>query len=169
MGKKLKPVSVNDVEIDTTATQADIKNAESVTSAPTVDLDKPITADVALNSTASESEMIAALEKTNQELVRENDELKERITGYLEEIDRLKNAAVKTETVPKNSAEMQALIDENDSYLMKISELTFENAKLKAQAKNPPKCPSPVVPSHREIPNKIGFGRPNRNGYSDWN
>lgn len=62
----------------------------------------------------------------SDELIRmsnENSELTDKLAEYIDEIKSLKE-------------EIQKLTDENDKHLMKIAELSFENATLQASLKN---------------------------------
>ena len=66
----------------------------------------------------------------------ENEKLKAKLAEYVEEARALrKKAEAKAEESPEAArlrAEVKRLQDENDKYLMRISELTFELAKAEA-------------------------------------
>ena len=81
----------------------------------------------------SESELekldrLESVEKANYELVNENTDLKDRIAGYLSEIDDLKKSAAKS--YENKIAELK---EENTKLLVKISELTFDLAKAESE------------------------------------
>ena len=81
----------------------------------------------------SESELekldrLESVEKANYELVNENTDLKDRIAGYLSEIDDLKKTAAKM--YENKIAELK---EENTKLLVKISELTFDLAKAESE------------------------------------
>lgn len=162
MAKKVKPVAVNDVEIS----QTDPIVVVPETNTPVKAVKENITADAILDAKPDPTDIITGLESANARLADENDMLKTKIAEYISELESLKNAKSST---PANdsSDELDALRKENDEYLMKISELTFELAKIKAQTSSP-KNTSSVCPSHREIVNPYNGFR-NSNGYSDWN
>lgn len=99
-------------------------------------------------------------------LSKENSDLTDKLASYIEEIESLK-------------AETKKWKDEYDNHLVKISELTFENATLKAQIDEMSKGKNLEV-------NENGVRKPiqvrqstnvpyihqvncNKNGYSDWN
>lgn len=96
-------------------------------------------------------EKIDALEKHCLELEEENAKLSDSVNSYLEELDVLKkkrgakaasnaeesslaalgdDLADSSHELGEMRRQLKDLREENDSYLMKISELTFENAKL---------------------------------------
>ena len=148
-------------------------------------------------------EKIDALEKHCLELEEQNSKLSESINSYLEEIEALKSKKAaevqidgemslvdlkkELDQARKEIAEMRKslkeLREENDSYLMKISELTFENAKLTCQLQEIEKSmvmsASPthntsarvaaVRPNTRTMKNQPQFANPYlQNGYQDW-
>ena len=81
----------------------------------------------------SESELekldrLESIEKANYELVNENTDLKDRIAGYLSEIDDRKKSAAKP--YENKIAELK---EENTKLLVKISELTFDLAKAESE------------------------------------
>lgn len=148
-------------------------------------------------------EKIDALEKHCLELEEENAKLSDSVSSYLEEIEVLKSKrAVETpldgemsmldlkrelDEARREIAEMRKslkeLREENDNYLLKISELTFENAKLTSQLQEIEKSlamsatptHSPTVrkaavrPSTGTMKNQPQFANPYlQNGYQDW-
>lgn len=148
-------------------------------------------------------EKIDALEKHCLELEEQNSKLSESINSYLEEIETLKSKKAaevqidgemslvdlkkELDQARKEIAEMRKslkeLREENDSYLMKISELTFENAKLTCQLQEIEKSmvmsASPthntsarvaaVRPNTGTMKNQPKFANPYlQNGYQDW-
>ena len=143
-----------------------------------------------------------SIEKRCISLEEEKSKLEEKIDEYLSEIENLKSDRsvklddgskvefdeVKTliESYKKDishfKAKTQELRDENDSYLLKISDLTFDNAKLTSQlqeieksltmasSKSHNDCQSrKIAPSHTTIKNQPQFANPYlQNGYQDW-
>lgn len=148
-------------------------------------------------------EKIDSLEKHCLELEEENSKLSDSVNSYLEEIEILKSKkAIETpidgemslvdlkrelDKARREIAEMhkslKELREENDNYFMKISELTFENAKLTSQLQEIEKSMimaatpthntniriAAVQPSTRSIRNQPQFANPYlKNGYQDW-
>lgn len=129
----------------------------------------------------SESELekldrLESVEKANYELVTENNDLKDRIAGYLVEIEDIKKSAAKQ--YEKQIAELK---EENTKLLVKISELTFDLAKaeseldtVKQTIKAPQKAPppvqqKPVQSQSRRISYPQQRNMYHNNGYGDWN
>lgn len=132
----------------------------------------------------SESELekldrLESVEKANYELVTENTDLKDRIAGYLSEIDDLKKSAAKP--YENKIAELK---EENTKLLVKISELTFDLAKAESEldtmkqtintSQNPQKSsPSvqqkPVQSQSRRISYPQQQSMYHNNGYGSWN
>lgn len=136
---------------------------------------------------------VSALETEIKRLTEVNSELTEKMSKYIDEIDQLKadlanaKATVSNNTtVEDNSADLNAKINElqneNDQYLIKISELTFENAKLRNEMQNMTNTSgsrltkdTSTLERPRNIPiESIMVNYQNRNpyrnnGYSNWN
>ena len=126
------------------------------------------------------------LEKTVSALNKENAALKDKVAEYVEEVtelrEKVKNTVVKevikevVKEVPVEGSsaalekEVKALREENDEYLIKISELTFENAKLKCEAEEAAKA-KPVKSEHPKVQPYPNVYRNSAalNGYSAWN
>ena len=163
--------------------------------------EKPVSKILPSSSNSELKEKIATLEKHCVELEEANAQLTDSINTYLEEIDALKrsndgesggeeesNEALKkaldaaNSEISKLKRSEKELREENDSYLMKISELTFENAKMTSQlqelSKSLAMSASPtyrnaraprIQPSTATIPNQPQFANPYlKNGYQDW-
>ena len=112
-----------------------------------------------------------------ERLTKVNADLTDKIAGYLEEIDELK---IKTD-----GAREKALQEEVDRLTLRVSELTFENARLKAdlahaaqvQEQHSPDSLAPAIAteskqnSNQNIPvsKPIKYPCYTNNGYSDWN
>lgn len=143
-----------------------------------------------------------SIEKRCIRLEEEKSKLEDKIDEYLTEIENLKSDKsvklddgskvefdeVKTliESYKKDlshfKAKTQELRDENDSYLLKISDLTFDNAKLTSQLQEIEKSltmassksydaghPMKIAPSHCTMKNQPQFANPYlQNGYQDW-
>lgn len=148
-------------------------------------------------------EKIDALEKHCLELEEENAKLSDSMNSYLEEIEVLKSKrAIETpldgemslvdlkkeldkarHDIVEMRKSLKELREENDNYLLKISELTFENAKLTSQLQEIEKSLSMsatpthessirkvvVQPSTGTMKNQPQFANPYlQNGYQDW-
>ena len=148
-------------------------------------------------------EKIDVLEKHCLELEEENAKLSDSVSSYLEEIEALKSKrAIETpldgemsmidlkreldearHEIVEMRKSLKDLREENDNYLLKISELTFENAKLTSQLQEiekslamsaTPTHESParraaVQPSTGTMKNQPQFANPYlQNGYQDW-
>ena len=113
---------------------------------------------------------------------KENDGLKDKIAEYVEELAKLRDDAAKKpaseqpgEDVPELKSELKRLRDENDKYLMRISELSFDNARMTSSMQEmEKKLPAArlVTSSAKPVqqyPNVYRGVRTSRNGYSDWN
>lgn len=146
---------------------------------------------------------IDALEKHCLELEETNAKLTDSVNAYIEELDQLKSKKAEDakidgefslndlkneldaarKEISKMKKSLKELRDENDSYLMKISELTFENAKLTSQLQEIEKSVTMAVspthyttarkavvrPSHITMKNQPQFANPYlQNGYQDW-
>lgn len=137
-------------------------------------------------------EAFEKMEKVVSDLSAENSALKDKMAEYVEEItslrEQVKNPNVvekivekevikevpvanDTEEIEKLRKEIKSLQDENDKYLMRISELTFENAKMTATINNSAKkqsAPGDPAGSQQQYRNVYrNMGR--MNGYSSWN
>lgn len=145
-------------------------------------------------------EKIETLEKHCVELEEANAKMTDSINAYLEEIDALKKSKSGDSSAGESVEDLKKALDaanaeiaelkksakdlrkENDDYLMKISELTFENAKMTSQLQEVKKSLSMagapthgdpksavVKPSTATMPNQRQFANPYlQNGYQDW-
>lgn len=148
------------------------------------------------SSNAEMKEKIDSLEKHCVELEEANAKLTDSINTYLEEIDALKKSSKPaeaddglkksldsaTQEVSKLKKELKDLRQENDDYLIKISELTFENAKMTSRLQEIEKqaamtavpthgspTKSNLKPSTATMRNQPQFANPYlQNGYQDW-
>ena len=143
-----------------------------------------------------------SIEKRCISLEEEKSKLEEKIDEYLSEIENLKSDRsvklddgskvefndVKTliesykKDISRFEAKTQELRDENDSYLLKISDFTFDNAKLTSQLQEIEKSLTmasskshndgqtrKIAPSHGTMKNQPQFANPYlQNGYQDW-
>lgn len=112
---------------------------------------------------------LETVENENLRLNRENQDLTERIAQYLDEIEKLKASKKQDE----DSDMLKKLTEENDKYLMKISELTFENAKLEAKLQNLQSARSQPRQQHVSARSSdyrnVYRTSASQNGYSSWN
>ena len=105
------------------------------------------------NESAAESlldiDELGALRLEVKRLNEENAQLTDKLAAYIEaqQDSKADDSCISAE-LDKLRNENNALRDENDTYLMKISELTFENAKLMSQlqqlSKDTPEVQVPV-------------------------
>lgn len=192
MAKK-KPVNdaFEDVNIEINTPDSDDKiNASKPKDIPEIDTSKYA---VNMMLTADMKKKLDEYESTveqNSTLVKQNDELMQKISEYVEEVAELKKTAFKP---ADDSAELKDLKSKygkleneykklqtaSDEYLMRISELTFENAKLNASLENlksktttiSPNVNTPSSPSRIQ---RNGLEHPvydpyKQNGYASWN
>ena len=136
-------------------------------------------------------EAFEKMEKAIAQLSSENSALKDKMAEYVEEITALREQAKTPKVVEKEvikevfkevpsskdsveieklKKEISSLREENDTYLMRISELTFDNAKMTAKMNNmnaqkPPQSDQHAMPQFRNVYRKSG----KLNGYSSWN
>ena len=109
----------------------------------------------------------------------ENEALKDRLAEYAQKLQQCPKAdAQKTENlkneISKLNDEISKLREENDKYLMRISELTFENAKMhaeidtlkKTQIADPGRIQQPNPSRNSQYGNVY---RGALNGYDSWN
>ncbi len=117
-------------------------------------------------------DMLDATIEANQKLVLEKEELQVHSEEYLQEIDQLKKQNAALEKQLKQSK------DDNDTLLMKISELTFDLAKAQSELDTAMmKQNNPVLNAQKPIqqnptPNmsrRVPYPRQTHNGYTDWN
>ena len=139
------------------------------------------------NESAEESlldiDELGALRLAVKRLNEENAQLTDKLAAYIEaqQDNKADDSCISSE-LDKLRYENNALRDENDTYLMKISELTFENAKLMSQLQQLSKdTPEVQVPVQTEqcmqknssqkvaptIPSNVPYVR--ANGYQSWN
>lgn len=162
-----------------------------------------------LNPNAADRQKLELYDKLVDEstaAIEEKDQMMDKVAEYLEEIDSLKselslvrsrnqmleqeNANLKKKQAEMADAPDQADIDalkaENDKYMLKISELSFQIAELKADNGNTRQCGHshndklhvsasklrPCVEVSRSrmtaLPHNVKYVR-NSNGYDSWN
>jgi predicted RNase H-like nuclease (RuvC/YqgF family) len=135
-------------------------------------------------------EAFEKMEKAVAELSAENSALKDKMAEYVEEITALREQVKTPKVVEKEvikevvkevpvagdsgeieklKKELASLQEENDKYLMRISELTFDNAKMTAKMNNTAKkLPPPAPPAGQRFRN-VYRNSGKLNGYSSWN
>ena len=200
MGKKIKPRSLMGDE-------QEIPMAQPMQGSPTSSIEEtlekiedttPLVGNGPMTAEAkSKLEKYDALEATVLGLTNEKQELEAKVAEYIEQMSALKEEVSKlkkdlakkpkpekedTDEVLALKKEAKALREEADGYLVKISELTFENANLTCQLNEMAKSqqnamnndrtsiPSPA-PSHpKASPSPFGGqAYPYRNnGYGTW-
>lgn len=160
MSKKIKPVN----ECLGEAVYANCENSDK-TVAQALAEKAPVAGGKFNDEVKAQLEKVEALEAELVKLTQENDELKEKLAEYIEKVSKLE--AGQAQNGEKREKE---LVEENDKYLMKISELTFENAKLTAQNQQLKKDGgAPGKPmSNSNYPN-VYRNYPDSNGYVSWN
>lgn len=196
MGKKVKPCSL-----------LDETSQEKVEQESTVFEDTSLVGNGQLTVESREKlEKYDALEKTVASLSKEKEELEAKVAEYAERLAELQTAAnqisdlnKEIEKLKKDNAssskaakeitalkkDIKDLREEADGYLVKISELTFENANLTCQldelakrekmagkAPNQRKyAPNSNIdgPGQLRPPNKDAYNPYSNNGYGTWN
>ena len=113
--------------------------------------------------------------EANKKLVQENQELQEHCAEYLQTIDDLK----KKLAANSDSRQLEQLKNDNDTLLMKISELTFDLAKAQSELDNVmnniemQKLQNSIQQNVQKQPSKqVPYQYPRQNihnGYTDWN
>ena len=202
MGKKVKPKSLlegSTTYIDNTSLNNNINDDNS--SVETL----PILNKMLSNADQEKLEKYPAMEQQIIDLTNQNNELQSKIeelllnasnntTKYLaqpEEIEQLKSRISELEhqlTVEKNEYasntikfedEIRELRDENDKYLVKISELSFDNAKMTCELNELTKSikdktetvinqPKFTPTNNTPIKDKSTLGTPFRNPYNSY-
>ena len=134
-------------------------------------------------------EAFEKMEKAIAQLSSENSALKDKMAEYVEEITALREQAKTPKVVEKEvikevfkevpsskdsveieklKKEISSLREENDTYLMRISELTFDNAKMTAKMNNMNVQKTSPAPAAQQFRNVYRNSR-KLNGYSSWN
>jgi len=85
------------------------------------------------------------LVESNSTYAEQVSTLTDKIDSYLAELDNIRaECAAQKDEIAKDDAKIAELQKTIDDYLLKISELTFENAKLRANQSDVPKSPIQV-------------------------
>ena len=191
MAKKLKPVAQECNQDFSAETTSSLSETSSSDKTPSVEVASTPQA-FKINPGAYTTEEKAKLEQYDQVmqqnaiLLKEKEELQEKIAEYLMELETLRSEkkckkattardSKAEEELSKLRIEYKDLQTASDGYLMKISDLSFENAKLTAQLRElesaqsnnaaPAIAQTPAV--HRlEHP---AFNPYRHNGYESWN
>ena len=185
MGKRIKPSNL--VE----NVQTEVPSADAVVSKAEEFVDTSLVGNGVITPEAkAKLEKYDALEKSVASLAKEKEVLEAKVAEYAEKLADMK--AVKKEDISiklaealkaKEAAEKEAsalklenkaLRDEADGYLVKISELTFDNARLtceldEASKHLKEKGTVPNQPQYMPKANSSGYNPYLANGYSSWN
>ena len=188
MAKKRPVVAENVAE---SMNAADSKLASMFDKA--VDVPKTASAEVAndeqeyiqeVKSEMSLADQLKELEKRNADLNAENEDLKSKIADYIVELDEFRKKdgdmnATQNVKIVELERKCKELEDASDKYLMRISELTFDNARLNAsvqqlehdiQKQNVQTPSAPVPATCTRKPLERPRANPySQNGYSSWN
>lgn len=185
MAKKKKPIGIDGTVVSNTA-QISVENmsmSKILESANTDNIVSNKTADI-INEKLERADII---DTENSKLINENEELKNKLTDYIIEIQELKEQLSQLQTVAcnqntttgQNSDEIKNLNDKineltelNDNYLNRISELSFENSKLNYLIKHTTDLNNIKPTDSTNITQKTSQKNVYRyimNGYSDWN
>lgn len=185
MGKKVKPNKLLDEQLNQSNSSNDIESVESTSIA----IDSQDNASIVgnrrmTNDQKDKLEQYDALEKTIEGLLKEKEQLSNKVIEYTEKIASLKDLASKSESLmakvdklskqlakaqedAKNAISLQkeckSLREEVDNYLIKISELTFQNANLTCQMQEL----NQKLSQKGTVPNQNSFGP--RNGIQQSN
>ena len=195
----LSPVDVAESTSPTSPAGIDASELDDLLAGEATE-EKPVAKILPSTASSEMKEKIETLEKHCVELEEANAKLTDSINTYLEEIDELKKAKSSGSSAGESVEDLKKALDaanaeiaklkqsakdlrkENDDYLMKISELTFENAKMTSQLQEVKKSLSMagapthgnpksavVKPSTATMPNQPQFANPYlQNGYQDW-
>ena len=195
MSRKMKPNKLFDETIQQDETTADV-NAEKNVEAD----DNPIIGNGRMSQ--DDVEKLAkydAMEKSLAAMSAEKEMLEAKVAEYISKLDAFKDASDKINELEKKNQELAskckqleekvtksakfdkeiaALRDENDQYLIKISELTFENANLTCQMSELEKkikaggnvANQKQFALQQGVQNQMGNGlaRPNRDAYNPY-
>lgn len=127
MAKKKKPV---DAEFNTIDMVGDTPVANAVQADPEATTAEKVAATACSTVDDEARAKLEQFDKLQQQVLDlsvENDTLKAKIAEYIEKLQE------KPAVDPGVERELKELRDQNDQYLMRISELTFENAKLQSE------------------------------------
>ncbi len=192
MGKKVKPTSLLETAQEAVEEQKHTDENEVFEDQSIVG-NGPMTADA-----KAKLEKYDALEKSVADLAREKEMLEAKVAEYAEKLASLEDADKTIKKLEKENAKLKkssgsskdaeklirenkALRDEADGYLVKISELTFENANLTCQLNEITKNSGNVknqkhlAPGGRGAngqlrhPNEDAYNPYKNNGYGTWN
>lgn len=185
MGKRIKPSNL--VE----NVQAEVPSADAAASKAEEFVDTSLVGNGVITPEAkAKLEKYDALEKSVASLAKEKEVLEAKVAEYAEKLADMKAAkkedsstklaeALKAKEVAEKEVgalklENKALRDEADGYLVKISELTFDNARLtceldEASKHLKEKGTVPNQPQYMPKPNNAGYNPYLANGYSSWN
>lgn len=195
MSRKMKPNKLFDETIQQDETTADV-NVEKNVEAD----DNPIIGNGRMSQ--DDVEKLAkydAMEKSLAAMSAEKEMLEAKVAEYISKLDAFKDASDKINELEKKNQELAskckqleekvtksakfdkeiaALRDENDQYLIKISELTFENANLTCQMSELEKkikaggnvANQKQFALQQGVQNQMGNGlaRPNRDAYNPY-
>lgn len=210
MAKKIKPNKLFEDEVLAPASEQDDDSSQtaSMTEAEKLGADpNPVIGNGRVSSADLEKlEKFDALEQSLAEAVHEKETLESKITEYVEKLEALKDAADEIEKLKKENESLKSrcsslesnnsnaalerdisdLREENNKYLVRISELTFENANLTCQlaelekavkqdgsVSNQPKfqpgsMPGGYMPNGLAKPMKDAYNPYVNNGYGTW-
>lgn len=149
MAKKVKPSSLLDDSIDNSTVSAP---TTTVASALTDDTTSLVGGEKLTTAQKEKLERYGVLEKSVEDMLKEKEEISAKLAEYAERLENVDENTVKkleaqietlkkelevakseSKSVIKLESENKALREEVDSYLVKISQLTFENANLHCQ------------------------------------
>lgn len=108
----------------------------------------------------------AKLQSQIEQYVQENIELKQQISDMQKSSLVMPNDIQKDEKIKHLEEKISQLQEENDTYLLKISELSFELAKANSMKTPQPQPQRRVQQQRYTMPNMY---YPKNNGYDDWN
>lgn len=178
MAKKMKPVSVDAASV---ADVSEIQNAEEKQSTVIEQIEARLSdGERAANGTLTDDvkTKLAAYETAMAENARLSEEisnLQDQLAEYIaNSTDIAKNAKTgDSKKIVELESRINELTDENDKYLMRISELSFENAKLTASmqemSKHQPAAKPQDNAQHMQYAANPYRGFRDSNGYTSWN
>lgn len=158
MAKKIKPNTLFDDAIQngesSKAQEENITPEEALAKAIGADENSIIGTGRISHEDVRKLEQFDAMEKSLAQVSQEKDMLEAKVAEYVEKLESIKGSSIEIEklkdenkaleakckdleakvaSINKLEKDAKALRDENDQYLIKISELTFENANLTCQ------------------------------------
>jgi len=160
MAKKKKPVDAEFSTIDMAGDKPVANAVQADPEATTAEKMAAASCGTVDDEAMAKLEQFDKLQQAVADLTSENEALKDKLAEY---VQKLRDAQTPGENV-------EDLRNQNDQYLMRISELTFENAKMQSQLDNLQKqAKQRETKPQRETYASNVYRSAAMNGYSSWN